>query len=620
MAATAVTPVCFVARARVSKRGVNSFAHSACRPTLDTKSISFRGSQLNTRVPHGRGGRHRNLAAPRCASSDELIVSDDGMHVVAVVTTKARPHCRRATAALRDANIGFEVIDASDPDGKVRDAACNISNMKTVPQVFVGGVCVGGADDAVAQLNNGTLLDKINDAVTKKLAAIPEELQSAIDAVERREDNNTSSSDGVIVTQQNSQNDSELYARLDHAVSCMAQDLLPTNKITFGGWRNPVRVERRVVRQGEIEKWIAGDETVLRFFDVKNPADPSLIAEIANYMVDYGLIAHVDAKQIFESDASTTDTNLFRLADHASAPSIYPDTNKPIAALNARRRWRKGTRDARVVALDLRERILSLYDEFLSDDGTYVDYAAMKQSTKFAEYEAATEELQTVSLLSLTRSEKIAFFVNLYNALVVHVTVVAGPSVNVWDRLTYFDRHAYQIGGSNYTCDDMEHGCLRGNKPGAASVGAIVGMPSLSRGPFDSIKDPRRVNSIVPPDPRIHFALVCGAKSCPPIRVYDGENLETQLALAAAAFVESETLIDKSESDDGKTKHPVVTTSKIIGEWYKWDFGGGSQTRIESMARYAGEDSKLGQDLLHAAADANVELNTNEYDWDLNGK
>jgi hypothetical protein len=38
------------------------------------------------------------------------------------------------------------------------------------------------------------------------------------------------------------------------------------------------------------------------------------------------------------------------------------------------------------------------------------------------------------------------------------------------------------------------------------------------------------------------------------------------------------------------------------------------------MARYAGEDSKLGQDLLHAAADANVELNTNEYDWDLNGK
>jgi hypothetical protein len=33
-------------------------------------------------------------------------------------------------------------------------------------------------------------------------------------------------------------------------------------------------------------------------------------------------------------------------------------------------------------------------------------------------------------------------------------------------------------------------------------------------------------------DPRIHFALVCGARSCPPIKLYTPENLEEGLTAA----------------------------------------------------------------------------------------
>ena len=43
-----------------------------------------------------------------------------------------------------------------------------------------------------------------------------------------------------------------------------------------------------------------------------------------------------------------------------------------------------------------------------------------------------------------------------------------------------------------------------------------------------------------PVDPRIHFALNCGAASCPPIRVYTPERLEFGLAAAASAFCASE--------------------------------------------------------------------------------
>ena len=67
---------------------------------------------------------------------------------------------------------------------------------------------------------------------------------------------------------------------------------------------------------------------------------------------------------------------------------------------------------------------------------------------------------------------------------------------------------------------DMEDGVLRGNSPAAASLGMLLGIPKLSSGPFDE-SDPRRRLAVVPMDPRIHFALVCGAKSCPPIKVRD---------------------------------------------------------------------------------------------------
>ena len=115
--------------------------------------------------------------------------------------------------------------------------------------------------------------------------------------------------------------------------------------------------------------------------------------------------------------------------------------------------------------------------------------------------------------------ERTAFFINVYNAMVVHVTAAVGPFDGFFDQLTLFGRYSYDIGGHAYSCDDIEHGVLRGNRPGAASLGALIGNLKLSRGPFGPT-DPRRYHVCVPMDPRVHFALVCGARSCPPIRTY----------------------------------------------------------------------------------------------------
>ena len=63
-----------------------------------------------------------------------------------------------------------------------------------------------------------------------------------------------------------------------------------------------------------------------------------------------------------------------------------------------------------------------------------VDYRGISQSKKFEKYVGATAELKRVDLLTLTRPQKIALFINIYNALVVHAFVVQGPPTSLWKR------------------------------------------------------------------------------------------------------------------------------------------------------------------------------------------
>ena len=66
-------------------------------------------------------------------------------------------------------------------------------------------------------------------------------------------------------------------------------------------------------------------------------------------------------------------------------------------------------------------------------------------------------------------------------------------------------------------------------------------------------------------DYRIHFALNCGAKSCPPIAFYEYVFLDKQLETAALSFLLTETEIDSIKEE--------VKVTKIM-QWFKADFGG----------------------------------------------
>ena len=142
------------------------------------------------------------------------------------------------------------------------------------------------------------------------------------------------------------------------------------------------------------------------------------------------------------------------------------------------------------------------------------------------------------------------FWLNIYNGWFQVLAVrekLRRPEIFTSKRIT--------IASKKFSLDNIEHGILRKFR-WKFSKGYL---PSFF--PGKTIKQ-LAVEKI---DYRIHFALNCGAKSCPPIAFYNYENLDKQLDVAAKVFLNSETEID--------SLNKVVKVTKIMN-WFKSDFGG----------------------------------------------
>lgn len=117
--------------------------------------------------------------------------------------------------------------------------------------------------------------------------------------------------------------------------------------------------------------------------------------------------------------------------------------------LNAQFSWFGDARPAIDVSKDLRRRLLSLYGQFVDDEGKRVDYAAMQASPDFADYTIAAAELQRVDIDTLSQQERLALFINVYNSLIIHAKAVG-------------------VQGTSLSC---QSGCRSSTRPPTASLG-----------------------------------------------------------------------------------------------------------------------------------------------------
>ena len=185
----------------------------------------------------------------------------------------------------------------------------------------------------------------------------------------------------------------------------------------------------------------------------------------------------------------------------------------------------------------------------------------LRKDTRLIEQALNTMSITELTSQLITDRKKNTFWINIYNA---YFQILAGRDNTQGKRI--FLKKEINIAETFFSLDDIEHGILRRYR-WKMSLGYL---PNL----FSSALI--RKLAVEKMDYRIHFALNCGAKSCPPIAFYTFEKLDQQLDDAMYAFLFSETSVD----DDTKT----IKTSKLLF-WYQGDFGGlqGVRSTLETV-------------------------------------
>ena len=155
-----------------------------------------------------------------------------------------------------------------------------------------------------------------------------------------------------------------------------------------------------------------------------------------------------------------------------------------------------------------------------------------------------------------TDEAKKAFWINLYNALTL-IQMRDSKLKKQYPNSSFFNYEILILKNLKLCLNDIEHKILRRSK-------ILYCLGYMERCCIPQWERSLRVDKF---DYRIHFALNCGATSCPPISRYVGIKIDRQLEIATKSYI-----IDTSKVDYNNKN---ISCSKIFF-WFKGDFGGGS--------------------------------------------
>lgn len=169
--------------------------------------------------------------------------------------------------------------------------------------------------------------------------------------------------------------------------------------------------------------------------------------------------------------------------------------------------------------------------------------------------EEATRIKSSISLELLVTQltsddEKLVFWINLYNAHVVRKFLRLGKQSS-----SFFTDKTLHLKDLSLSLDEIEHGILRRS------------TLKMSLGYFENPRATTtekllRVDQL---DSRIHFALNCGANSCPPIHTFNLSDLSVDLERATKNYLSDSSVID--------IENEVIKIPRLF-LWYHGDFGG----------------------------------------------
>ena len=163
-----------------------------------------------------------------------------------------------------------------------------------------------------------------------------------------------------------------------------------------------------------------------------------------------------------------------------------------------------------------------------------------------------------------TKQEKLAYWINAYNAFTIDLVLRNYPVSSIKDIKDPWKQRYWQLGDKWYNLDEIEHQIIR---------------------KMD--------------EPRIHFALVCAAKSCPKLhnKAFTADTLNEDLSKLTHEF-----LADESKNNITQNN---LKLSKIF-KWFAKDFKK-KGSLIDFLNQYT--DVKISD---------KAKKNFKDYNWDLN--
>ncbi len=195
-----------------------------------------------------------------------------------------------------------------------------------------------------------------------------------------------------------------------------------------------------------------------------------------------------------------------------------------------------------------------------------IDYDKLPENPLF---QGLLEQIGRPFPKSGKENDRKAYLINAYNLLVIKGVVDAYPIASVQDVAGFFDRKRHRFDGRSVTLNELEKEMLLQEYP----------------------------------DPRLHFALVCGALGCPPLipAAYLPSQLEEQLEAQTRQALNNPSFIRV----DSANKAAEIST---LFQWYASDFGATATGILNYINSYRDQPIPPG-----------YQLDYYPYDWSLNG-
>jgi hypothetical protein len=210
----------------------------------------------------------------------------------------------------------------------------------------------------------------------------------------------------------------------------------------------------------------------------------------------------------------------------------------------------------------------------------WVDYASLQAAPR--PLEGYLHQLAAVSESEFQRwpeKDRLAFLINLYNAATLKLIIDRYPVKSIrsigWIPGSAWKQSVVQLFGKKISLDELEHGIIRKNYR----------------------------------DARVHFALVCAARGCPPLRnePFVGARLEAQLDEQGRVF------FAQSEKNRVDSATRTVHLSPIF-KWFAGDFEAAAGSVLKFVTPFFPENAQ------RALSSGEFKIEHTDYDWSLNDR